>query len=86
MSTKSYSKTGTGHGKQPNQKLKPYLVLQCLLRDSDADNVLSATTLVEYLNDECGIAAERRSIYRDIEEINLVALMMEEECNVEAAA
>lgn len=80
------SKTGTGRGKQPNQKLKPYIVLQCLLRDSDADNVLSATTLVEYLSDECGIAAERRSIYRDIEEINLVALMMEEECTVDEAA
>ena len=73
-------------GKKPNQKLKPYLVLQCLLRDSDADNVLSATTLVEYLREDCGIAAERRSIYRDIEEINLVALMMEEECTVEEAA
>lgn len=55
------------NGKQPNQKLKPYIVLQCLLRDLDADNVLSATTIVEYLNDECGsvarsIATSRRSI------------------------
>ena len=27
------------HGKQNNQKMKPYLVLQYLLRDSDENNV-----------------------------------------------
>lgn len=72
------------HGKKPNQKMKPYVVLQYLLRNTDEDHVESATQIVGYLQ-ECGIAAERRSIYRDIEEINLVALMMDEDCSVEEA-
>lgn len=72
------------HGKKPNQKMKPYVVLQYLLRNTDEDHVESATQIVGYL-EECGIAAERRSIYRDIEEINLIALMMDEDCSVEEA-
>ena len=58
-----------GHGKKPNQKLKPYVVLQYLLKYTDENNVASALTIIEYLK-ECGIYAERRSIYRDIEDIN----------------
>ncbi len=72
------------HGKKTNQKMKPYVVLQYLLRNTDENHVESATQIVAYL-EECGIAAERRSIYRDIEEINLVALMMDEDCSVEEA-
>ena len=64
------------HGKKPNQKLKPYLVLQYLLRESDEENVVSAPTIVDYLQ-AIGIDAERRSIYRDIEEINKAMLIAE---------
>ena len=39
-----------------------------------------------YLKEDCDIDAERRSIYRDIEEINTVALMLEEECTIGQAA
>ena len=59
------------HGKKPNQKLKPYLVQQYLLRNSDEDHVVTAEDIVEFL-DRCGIDAERRSIYRDISDINKV--------------
>ena len=59
------------HGKRPNHKIKPYVVLQYLLKNSDENNPQSATNIIDYLN-ECGIYAERRSIYRDIEEINKV--------------
>lgn len=55
-------------GKKPNQKLKPYLVLQFLLRETDENNVVTADDIVAYLN-EIGIDAERRSVYKDIEEI-----------------
>ena len=72
------------HGKQTNQKLKAYVVLQYLLKYSDENHVATAFDLIEFLN-EMGISAERRSIYKDIEEINKVALMMEEECSVEEA-
>ena len=41
-------------GKKPNQKLKPYLVLQFLLRETDESNVVTADEIVAYLN-EIGI-------------------------------
>ena len=44
------------------------------MRHSDASHIVSANELVAYLQ-ECGIWAERRSIYRDIEEINKVILL-----------
>ena len=53
-------------GKKPNQKLKPYLVLQFLLRETDENNVKKADEIVAYLN-EIGIDAERRSIYKAFE-------------------
>lgn len=72
------------HGKQINQKVKPYIVLQYLLKMTDDEHVQSAVEICAYLN-ECGISAERRSIYRDIEEINKVALMLEENCTISEA-
>lgn len=72
------------HGKKPNQKIKPYIVLQYLLKESDENNPKSANDIIEFLN-FCGISAERRSIYRDIEEINKVNVMLEEEVDIEEA-
>ena len=73
------------HGKQPNQKLKPYLVLQYLLKYSDENHTVSAPEIVAFLQDDCGIYAERRSIYRDIEEINKAMLIIEEEITADEA-
>ena len=70
-----------GHGKKPNQKLKPYVVLQYLLKYTDENNTASALDIVEYLK-ECGIYAERRSVYRDIEDINKVMWMIENETDI----
>lgn len=64
-------------GKQFDQKMKPYLVYQYLMKHSDEDNVVPTSELVAYLQ-EIGISAERRSIYRDIEEINKAILIAEE--------
>ena len=64
------------HGKQTNQKLKPYVVLEYLLKYSDANNTKSAYDIIGYL-EGCGISAERRSIYRDIEDINRIMLMLD---------
>ena len=72
-------------GKHPNQKLKAYLVLQHLLRETDENHTLGAEDIVELLMAD-GIHAERRGIYRDIDEINLISLMLEEGCTVEEAA
>lgn len=74
------------HGKKPNQKIKPYVVLQYLLKETDEDHLQTASEIVAYLEDDCGIDAERRSIYRDIEEINRVALMLQEGCTIDEAA
>lgn len=63
-------------GKKYNQKLKPYLVLEYLRKYSDENNPKSATDIVDFLDDK-GVPAERRSIYRDIEDINKVAILME---------
>lgn len=72
------------HGKKPNHKIKPYVVLQYLMKYSDENNPQSSTKIRNFLI-ECGISAERRSIYRDIEEINKVHLMLEEEIDIEEA-
>ncbi len=69
------------HGKQNNQKMKPYLVMQYLLKNTDENNTKSAYHILSYL-EECGITAERRSIYRDIDEINKAMLMVENDIDI----
>ena len=61
------------HGKQTKQRMKPYIVLQYLLRNSDEDNVVTGKEIEGYLQETCKIYAERRSIYKDIEEIIIVS-------------
>ena len=62
------------HGRKNDQKMKPYLVYCYLMQKSDANHVVPASELVAYL-EECGIHAERRSIYKDIDEINKAILI-----------
>ena len=63
-----------GSGRKSDQKMKPFLVYEYLTRMSDATHVVSANEIVGYLQ-ECGISAERRSIYKDIDEINKAILL-----------
>ena len=70
------------HGKQKEQRLKAYVVLQYLLKYSDENNPKSAYDIIGYLED-CGISAERRSIYKDIEDINRIMLMLQEDIDLE---
>lgn len=70
------------HGKQVNQKLKPYVVLQYLLKYTDETHSKSASDIIGYL-DYCGISAERRSIYRDVEDINHILLMLQENTDLD---
>lgn len=73
----------TAHrGKQNNQKLKPYLVLQYLLKNTDEDHLVSAYDIIDHL-EQCGITAERRSIYRDIDDINKIMWLVENRENDE---
>ena len=70
------------HGKQKEQRLKAYMVLQYLLKYSDENNPKSSYDIIGYL-EGCGIPAERRSIYKDIEDINRIMLMLQEDIDLE---
>lgn len=61
-----------GQGKQNNQRLKCYLVYKYLMENSDENHCVSAEEIAAYLIETMGIMAERRSIYKDIDEINKV--------------
>ena len=74
-----------GSGKREHQKIKPYIVLEYLMQNSDEEHAISAKDIIDYLQDDCGIDAERRSIYRDIDEINKVLYMLENECSIQEA-
>ena len=77
-------KIEVSHGKKNNQKMKPYLVLQYLLKKSDENHQKSAYDIMAYL-EECGITAERRSVYRDIDEINKAMLILENDIDIDEA-
>lgn len=52
--------------KSENQKLKILYVAKYLLENSDENHTVTTSDIVDYLINDCGISAERRSIYRDI--------------------
>lgn len=64
-----------GSGRKANQRLKALFVLQYLQNNSDDETFVAVDDIIDYLNN-LGIAAERRSIYKDIKEINVAHLMM----------
>ena len=83
------TETKGSQGKSANQKLKTYLVMQYLLRLTDERHPATMEDIRSYLK-ECGIESERRSIYRDIEDINKILYMLDqqaedEECTIEDA-
>ena len=63
-------------GKKADQRMKAYLIYEYLMRNSDINHVVSAKELKAYL-EEFGISAERRSIYKDIDEMNKVLLFIQ---------
>ena len=74
-----------GKGRKANQRMQHFLVLQYLLEHSDEDHHVSTERLVDYLKNVCGIYSERRSIYKDIREINIVYVMIQEQVSYEEA-
>ena len=71
--------------KQNNQKLKCYLVYRYLMENSDENHYLSQRDIVDYLENDMGVNAERRSIYKDIDEINKILYALREEIPIENA-
>ena len=64
-----------GSGKRNNHKMKPFYVYDYLMRETDATHVASAKMISAYLLENYGIQSESRSIYKDIEEINIAMLL-----------
>lgn len=63
-------------GKQYNQRLKAFLIYKFLLDNSDENNCFSATTIANHLSKDYDMPAERRSVCKDIEAINIMLYAM----------
>ena len=74
-----------GSGRKSNQRMKAYLIMQYLLQNSDEEHPVKIDDITGYLQDVCGIYAERRSVYKDIKEINVVHLMLQDGCTFDEA-
>lgn len=66
-------------GLQSEQKLKSFLILDWMKKNTDRHHTLSADAIAEDIKDAYGISAERRSVYRDIDSINEAVLLAHEE-------
>ncbi len=62
--------------KQPNQKLKLLYLLKILKENTDEDHALTMAQLIELL-DGCGVSAERKSIYDDLEALRTFGVEIE---------
>ena len=76
-----------GHGKKDYQRMKPYIIYNYLMRNSDEahtikiaperkENVDEDNSIQTYLK-TLEIHSERRSVYKDIEEMNQMLLVLE---------
>ena len=65
------------HGRKPNQRMKHIFVLHYLMEYSDEQHPVRLEDLKDTLK-ENGIPAERKALYKDIEEINIVQVMARE--------
>lgn len=69
-------------GRRFNQKLKPYIILQYLLKNTDENNTRSSSQIESYFEENLGIEIHPRTISRDIVEINRVLYMLENDCDI----
>ncbi len=56
--------------KMPNQKMKALYIMDYLMRNTDEEHPAPMKEIIAYL-ESCGISAERKSIYSDIEGLQL---------------
>ena len=64
-------------GKSDYQRLRPYLVMQFFLKNADERHPVSMQDILLYLNEDCGLSAERRAIYKDIDDINKILYLLD---------
>lgn len=62
-------------GLQLNQKMKAYLILDFLQKNTDKYHTMRADDIADAISEDYGISAERRSVYRDIDAINVAVLL-----------
>jgi hypothetical protein len=62
-------------GLQLNQKMKAYLILDYLQKNTDQYHTMNADAIADAISEDYGISAERRSVYRDIDAINAAVLL-----------
>ena len=74
MADEKKSSVGKKSGRRDNQKMKAYYVYDYLMRNTDATHLAKMGDIKAHL-EGLGIKAERRSIYRDIEDINKAILI-----------
>ena len=72
-------------GRKDDQKMKSYLVMQFLIKNTDETHPIRGTDIADKMDELFGIAAERRSIYSDIHAINKAALMLDNGITAEEA-
>lgn len=66
-------------GLQLNQKMKAYLILDYLQKNTDKYHTMRADDIADAISEDYGISAEHRSVYRDIDAINEAVLLAHEE-------
>ena len=89
MAEKTKKKPGgnDNSGKKPYQRLKPYIIYDYLMHNSDEAHTIKITSerkdkpeedksIQTYL-ETLGISSERRSVYKDIEEMNQMLLVLD---------
>ena len=82
---KKRGKGNANSGRKFDQKMKPFLVYQYLMRETDEKHCVKAKDIKAFLKENFGISAERRSIYNDIQEINKAVLAFEEGISLKKA-
>lgn len=63
-----------GRGRKYDQRMKAFWVYQCLLKKTDENHFMSATQICDELYKRFGVTAERRSVCKDIQELNKILL------------
>lgn len=70
-------------GKRDNQKMKPFFVMQYLLKNTDENEPATAAMIRDKLASEYNISANVRSICEDIKEINKAFYLLEHEDEID---
>ena len=72
-------------GRKENQQYKALLLWHYLCRNTDNNNFVKGEDIAEDLYKDYGIPAERRSVYRDIKQLNTMLYMIDNDCSLEEA-